>query len=155
MSSLAASRSADLDEVYRSESHRLVALASFLLGSGSDAEDVVHDAFIALAGRARGTVVSPDRYLTTTVVNGCKRQLRVRGRVEPSDVIELPPSSDVRLVEFVDQLSRLSQKKRTAVVLRFWAGYDTNEIASYLGCRPGTVGSLIHRATKELKVLNQ
>lgn len=151
VSNLTGARSPSIDARYRTEYQRLVALAAFLLGSGQSAEDVVQDAFIALGARGLEAIDAPAGYLTTIVVNGCKRHLRTNGRVSPREVLDLPPSTDERLVEFVSLLGQLSERKRPVVVLRYWAGFTTEEIASYLGCRPGTVGSLLHRAINDLK----
>ena len=41
--------------------------------------------------------------------------------------------------------SRRCRPQRAAIVLRYWHDLDEREIASALGCRPGTVGSLLHR----------
>jgi RNA polymerase sigma factor (sigma-70 family) len=37
------------------------------------------------------------------------------------------------------------------VVLRYYAGLTTDEIASELGCPPGSVGPWIHRALAKLR----
>jgi RNA polymerase sigma factor (sigma-70 family) len=47
-------------------------------------------------------------------------------------------------------LGRLSPRRRTAVVLRFYEDLDDHQIAATVNIRPGTVRSLIHRATRQL-----
>ena len=50
-----------------------------------------------------------------------------------------------------DAIAALPYRQRVAIVLRFWHDCTEAEIAAALGCRPGTVGSLIHRALAELR----
>ena len=50
-----------------------------------------------------------------------------------------------------DAIAALPYRQRAAIVMRFWHDCSEVEIAAALGCRPGTVGSLIHRALAELR----
>ena len=50
-----------------------------------------------------------------------------------------------------DVLAELPARQRAAVVLRYWHDLDERDIADALGCRPGTVGSLLHRAIARLR----
>lgn len=50
-----------------------------------------------------------------------------------------------------DAIAALPDRQRAAIVLRFWHDSSEAEIAAALGCRPGTVGSLIHRALAEVR----
>ena len=50
-----------------------------------------------------------------------------------------------------DALAHLSVRQRTALVLRFYADLSEGEIARALGCRPGTVKSLVHRGLRQLE----
>ena len=43
------------------------------------------------------------------------------------------------------------ERQRAALVLRFYADLPGNEIATILGCREGTVKSLIHRGLAKLR----
>jgi DNA-directed RNA polymerase specialized sigma24 family protein len=43
-------------------------------------------------------------------------------------------------------MAHLSQRQRTAIVLRFFHDLDDAAIAASIGCRPATVRSLISRA---------
>jgi RNA polymerase sigma factor (sigma-70 family) len=62
-----------------------------------------------------------------------------------------PDVTDLRAEEMADAIAALPYRQRTAVVLRFWHDCTEAEIAAALACRPGTVGSLIHRALVELR----
>jgi DNA-directed RNA polymerase specialized sigma24 family protein len=50
-----------------------------------------------------------------------------------------------------DLLGRLSFNQRAAVVLRFYAGFSTDEIATALDCPRGSVGPWIDRALNNMR----
>ncbi len=54
--------------------------------------------------------------------------------------------------EMFDVLTVLSVRQRAAVVLRYYERRTEQEIANMLDCRPGSVGPLISRALKRLRV---
>lgn len=136
----------------------LVRVAYLLLGGAAGtegAEDVVHDAFVRYRER-HGTVDSPDAYLRQAVVNGCRDRLRHavvrRDRLPrllpvPADAVTHVPELD----ETWAVLARLPERHRAALVLRFYEDLSEAEIARLLGCRPGTVKSLIHRGLARVK----
>ena len=51
----------------------------------------------------------------------------------------------------VDALDKLAPKRRTALVLRFYAQMSETEIAETMGVRPGTVKSLLSRGLADLR----
>jgi RNA polymerase sigma factor (sigma-70 family) len=51
----------------------------------------------------------------------------------------------------LNALAALPERQRVAVVLRYWGDWTEREIAASLGCRPGTVKSLVSRALDELR----
>jgi RNA polymerase sigma factor (sigma-70 family) len=58
--------------------------------------------------------------------------------------------------ELVDVLLQLPYRQRATLVLRYWAGFTEAEIAEALGCRPGTVKTLVQRGLHRLrKVVEQ
>ena len=92
------------------------------------------------------------------MVNACRSHLRRAGPraglpppvgAEPSGV---PAEAD----ELFDALAALPSRQRAALVLRFYEDLSEADIAVALGCRPGTVKSLLHRGLAELrKVVEQ
>ena len=133
---------------YREHRLALVRVAALILGSRGLAEEAVHDAVVAVHGRWDG-LEHPGAYLRTAVVNRAREILRRQRPEWPIDEvgIELPES----LVDLYRSLGRLPGRQRIAVVLRFFVDLDDNEIARHLGCRPGTVRSLISRALATLR----
>lgn len=138
-------------DFYRRELDGQVRRAALLLGSDNLANDVVHDAFVAVY-RRWDTLAEPGPYLNVAVLNGCRGVHRRRSR----DVRLLPrlldrgntPSEDERLD---DVLARLPFNQRAAVVLRFYGGHTTDEIAQALQCANGSVGPWIDRALDKMR----
>jgi RNA polymerase sigma-70 factor (sigma-E family) len=142
---------AGFEELFRAQYLSMVRLAHVMIGSNQAAEDVVQDAFIRVH-RHWDRVEQPVPYLRTAVVNGCRtwhrrRILERTRRPDPEPVAFEDPEID----ETLDALKHVSDRQRTAIVLRFYAGLADAEIAEILGCREPTVRSLIHRGLQQLK----
>ena len=140
-----------LDDLFREHYGPMVRLAHLITGSNEAAEDVVQEAFVRMA-RSWGRAANPAGYLRTVVVNRCRtwqrRQVleRRHGRAAEPGIDSLP-----EVDETLAALARLAPRRRAALVLRFYADLSEAEIAEAIGCRPGTVKSLIHRGLAELK----
>ncbi len=137
-------------EFYRREHDGQVRRSYLLLGDLALAHDVVAEAFVSVFGRWE-TIREPGPYLNRVVVNGCRDAARRRAR-EPS--VSEPEIAGVEVDPadyLADVLMDLPFRQRAAIVLRFYGGCSEAEIASHLRCRPGTVGSLIHRGLKVLR----
>ncbi|MEZ5166604.1 MAG: sigma-70 family RNA polymerase sigma factor [Acidimicrobiales bacterium] len=124
-------------------------LAFLMTGSIETAEDIVQTAWAKSLPRL-AVADRPGAYVRTAVVNEARSRLRRRRAAPP-----LPPvmsaGIDESAVELWDALRRLPERRRTAVVLRYWADLSTDEIAAAMDCRPGTVSSLLHRGIESLR----
>jgi RNA polymerase sigma-70 factor (sigma-E family) len=136
-------------ELYRDAHADMVRLAYLLTGSAEASQDVVQDAFVSMH-RTWARVREPRAYLRRAVVNGCtshhRRRFRERARTPKPET-----HAELEADELFDVLASLPDRQRAAVVLRYWHDLDENQIADVLGCRPGTVGSLLHRAIARLR----
>lgn len=148
-------------EFYRQEHDGQVRRAYLLLGASGPAHDVVADAFVAVL-RRWDSIDVPGPYLNRCVLNGCRDLKRRPSRERPTSDHELtvlsvaPDGSDAEVTAGTDEelaghLLALPFRQRAAIVLRYYGGYREAEIAELLDCRPGTVGSLIHRGMKTLR----
>ena len=138
-------------DFYRLELDAQVRRAVLLLGSNDLANDVVHDAFIAVY-RRWDALNEPGPYLHIAVLNGCRgirRQRSRQRRLLPRLVDRASPPSVDDVLD--DLLAELPFNQRAAVVLRFYGGLTTDEIAGELGCAPGSVGPWINRALAKLR----
>lgn len=136
---------------YRDLQPDMVRLAVLLTGSPETAQDLVQDAFVRLH-RAWPRVREPHAYLRRAVVNACHshhRHLRVVRR--EAACLEPPAPAAAEPDELADALAALPHRQRAAIVLRFYADLPDADIAAALGCRPGTVASLVHRGLAQLR----
>lgn len=132
--------------------------AFLLVGSNELANDIVHDAMIGLYQRW-SDVEEPAAYLSTAVLNGCRDSGRRRDRQRRlvAKIAATPAPADGNDAHDVldDVLATLPFQHRAAVVLRYFEQRSTAEIATTLGCPPGSVGPWIDRAlTKMRKALS-
>lgn len=138
------------DALYRTERVALVRLALLVTGSRAAAEDVVQESFLRL--RSTSTeLTDPPRYLRRIVLNEARQLLR-RREVERRHLpitleVVLPPEFD----EMWKLLGELPEKRRVALVLRYYEDLPYAEIARLMDCREATARSLVHRGLKNLR----
>ena len=153
----AESRLASLYRVHASDALRL---AYLLTGDRRVAEDVTHDAFVRLAGRFQD-LRDPSRvggYLYRTIVNlvrGRHRRAVVERRFlrrEPRTVPVPAPEESVADRDFLwEAISRLPDRQRAVVFLRYYRDLPDCEVAEILSCSVGAVKSMGSRAMKQLR----
>jgi RNA polymerase sigma-70 factor (sigma-E family) len=137
-------------DLFREQYRPMVRLAYLLVGSNALAEELVQDSF-ARVHRRWDRVVNPRAYLRVTVVNACRSHRR-RAVLERTRRPGPAPEATVgQPDELWDALADLPARQRAALVLRFYEDLSEADIAAALGCRPGTVKSLLHRGLGELR----
>lgn len=139
-----------VEELYRTQRVGLVRLALLVIGSRAAAEDVVQESFLRL--RSTSTELSdPVRYLRRIVLNEARQVLRrreIERRHLPTESgVVLPPELD----EMWQLLDALSDKRRIALVLRYYEDLSFSEIARLMDCGESTARSLVHRGLKSLR----
>lgn len=147
---LPSSRTDALETLFRTQYRPMVRLAFAMTGSAAVAEELVQDCFVRLHRRIVG-LDHPAAYLRTAVVNACRehhRRLHLERTRRPDPLPEATPGE---VGELWDALAVLNPRQRAAVVLRFYEDLSEAEIAATLGCRPGTVKSLLSRALAKLR----
>lgn len=143
--------------------------AAALLGAGTDAEDVVQEAFVkayeALDRFRDGAPFRP--WLLRIVANETRNLLRGAGRraarertawARTAPLLVAGPDADPasaalsheRRAELVQGLAQLSDAHRKVVVCRYLLDLDEAETAAVLGWPRGTVKSRLHRALDRL-----
>lgn len=128
----------------------MVRLATLTTGSTPMAEEIVQDAFVQLH-RNWLHVQNPSAWLRTAVVNQGRSWVRrqvLERRHQPRRADAAMPDEGVVVRAALD---KLSSRQRAAVVLRFYEDLPEAEIAQILGCRPGTVKSLLDRSKHALR----
>jgi RNA polymerase sigma-70 factor (ECF subfamily) len=142
----------------------LFSLAYRMLGTRSDAEDIVQDAYLRWRNASAEQVHAPKSYLTTVVarlsLDSLKSARRKRetyvGEWLPEPLIEPPGTTAVEMAEslslaFLHILETLSPDERVAFLLRevFDAGYA--DIAATLDTSESNCRQLIARARKHVR----
>jgi RNA polymerase sigma-70 factor (sigma-E family) len=152
-----------LGELYLRHADAATRLAYLLTDDRHVAEDIVQDAFVRLGGRL-AHLRDPgafDAYLRRTVVNLSRSYWRRRKvergyvRREGALIGGATTPSPAAPIEDRDQIwramSRLSDRQRAAIVLRYYEDLSEADTAEILRCRPGTVKSLVSRGLEAMR----
>jgi RNA polymerase sigma-70 factor (sigma-E family) len=157
-------------EQYVNESRqRLFRFAVVLCGDTVLAGDLLTDVLGRAFERWQQVTAArdPHAYVRRMLINEFVSWQRRRARTVPHpDVGQLadlrasrlgtsgPDPGDVQAdrAALLDELSRLPARQRAAIVLRYYEDLSDDDIATTLGCRTGTVRSLISRGLAALRI---
>ncbi|HBK45308.1 MAG TPA: RNA polymerase subunit sigma-24 [Xanthomonadaceae bacterium] len=155
------------EDAFHRQRPRLFSLAYRLLGSRSDAEDVVQDAWLRWQGADPQQIRDPEAWLVTTATRLGLDRLRAakaaRARYagpwlpEPLHIDESPGPADRReradevSVALLALLERLGPEERAAFLLREAFDHDYAQIAELLGHSEANCRQLVHRARERIR----
>jgi RNA polymerase sigma-70 factor (ECF subfamily) len=139
----------ELERLYREHGARLFRALVAYAGDREVARDAVAEAFAQALGRGE-ELRSPLAWVWRAAFRIAAGDLKERGQraalmAEPS--YELPEEPR----ELIAGLHRLSPNQRAALILRFYAGYTTREIAGILGSSPATVRVHLSQGRRRLR----
>ena len=156
-----------LESLFREHYDRVYRAAYRVTGSATDAEDVLQTVFLRLArqGGELNLEPHPASYLHRAAVNASLDLLRQRGRAA---VVPLEDAAGVSAPSAMNDPARahhdreLQRAMREAVAqlndnqaqmfaLKYFEGYDNQQIAEMLDTSPMVVGVLLHRARARIK----
>jgi RNA polymerase sigma-70 factor (sigma-E family) len=150
----------DFARFVRAHTSSLLRTAYLLTGNGVAAEELVQDTLVRLYPKWELVQAAeiPLAYVRRSVANGfvnqtrraSSRELSVEFLPERPDDHDLPAQLDDR-DELWALLRRLPERQRAALVLRYFHDLSDDEIGTALGCRLGTVRSLISRGLTALR----
>ena len=145
----------------------LRAVAYRMLGSLSEADDAVQEAWFRLSGTNAAAIEHLDRWLTTVVARICLNMLKARSRREepigvrvPDPVVsaedELDPEQEALLADSVGLallvvLEMLGPAERLAFVLHDMFAVPFDEIAPIVGRSPAATRKLASRARRRVQ----
>ncbi len=139
---------------------RLYAVARLILRTSDLAEDAVQEALVR-AWQQLPSLRDPDRFdawLHRLVVNACAdqgRQLRRWSKQVRPIQLEASTRDETGSVADRDQLERgfvrLKPEQRAVIVLHYFSGFSTSEIAQILGIPEGTARSRLHYSTEAMR----
>ncbi|MFC7617539.1 SigE family RNA polymerase sigma factor [Actinokineospora soli] len=135
----------------------LLRYATVLTCDPAQAQDLVQDVLEraqrkwARIGRMDLPAAYVKRMVTNEFLSWRRRRADLAVPVTTLDALTPPLADPTALVDqraaLLDGIARLPRKQRAAVVLRYYEGLDDTEIATELGCSPGTVRSHISAAS--------
>jgi RNA polymerase sigma-70 factor, ECF subfamily len=157
-----------LAERFEADRARLRAVAYRMLGSLSDADDAVQEAWLRLSRAGTGGVENPGGWLTTVVARVCLDVLRARkarrdgplGAHVPDPIVSrvggIGPDHEVLLADSVGLallvvLETLAPAERLAFVLHDLFDVPFDEIAAVVGRSPAAARQLASRARRRVR----
>ena len=144
----------------REHTSALLRTAYLLTGDGAAAEELVQDTLVRLYPKwdLVRDVEAPLAYVRRSLANGfvnhtrraSRREIAVEVLPERNDGVDRPGQVDDRDELWV-LLRGLPERQRAALVLRYFHDLPDAEIGAALGCRAGTVRSLVSRGLATLR----
>lgn len=164
----------ELETLFQAHSDRVFRTAHRITGSPADAEDVLQTVFLRLAkgperaekaGETYNLAENPEAYLSRAAINASLDLMRSRGRAKSvalDDVEDAALASrwqnpeaehaDRELQTLIRQaVAGLGKTAGEMFVLRYYEGYDNQEIAKLLDTSQMVVGVVLHRARTRLR----
>jgi len=155
-----------MNDVFNTDRPLLFSIAYRMLGSASDAEDVLQDAWLRYRGVDASTIRSPKAFATTLVTRLCLDRLKSARATreeyigpwlpEPVLTSEIEgPDTMVQRAEsvtlaFLVLLEKLSPEERAVFLLKEIFEYSHAEIGEILGTTSDNSRQLLHRAKARL-----
>ena len=153
-------------DVFTAERPRLFSVAYRMLGSASDAEDVLQDAWLRYRGADQADIRSPKAFAMTIVTRLCLDRLKSARATRETYVgpwlpepvltgddsrpdLQVQRSESITLA-FLVLLEALSPEERAVFLLKDVFDYEHAEIAEMLGTSPANSRQLLRRAKLRL-----
>jgi RNA polymerase sigma-70 factor (ECF subfamily) len=156
-----------LETLFQAHHDRVFRTAHRITGSAADAEDVLQTIFLRLLKSQETLDLSPnpEAYLSRAAINASLDLMRVRTRsksigLEDADAGAFESTAKSPEAEHVDRelqklirqaVARLGATAAEMFVLRYYEGYENQEIAKLLGTSHLVVGVVLHRARTKLR----
>ncbi len=144
----------DLGDLYEREGSRLWRAIFAYSSDRRIADDAVAEAFAQCLRRGDG-VRDQRSWVWATAFRLAAGELRERSRHVPLVDAGAEPRDPGEASQLLEALRRLPGNQRAALVLRFYAGYRTDEIARLLGSSRATVRVHLSRGRRRLRALMQ
>jgi RNA polymerase sigma-70 factor (ECF subfamily) len=157
----------ELEVLFRAHHGRVFRTAQRITGSAADAEDVLQTVFLRLVKghETYDLSLNPEAYLSRAAINASFDLLRNRVRAKSVGLDDIDSESlasrsrspeaehaDRELQTLVRQaVARLGKTAGEMFALRYYEGYDNQQIAGLLKTSPLVVGVVLHRARTRLR----
>jgi RNA polymerase sigma-70 factor (ECF subfamily) len=157
----------ELEVLFQTHHDRVFRTAHRITGSPADAEDVLQTVFLRLVKNPEGYDLSanPEAYLSRAAINASLDLMRSRTRARSVGISDLDADTleskfqspeaahaDKELHQLIRAaVSRLGKTAAEMFVLRYYEGFDNQEIAKMLNTSQMVVGVVLHRARTRLR----
>jgi RNA polymerase sigma-70 factor (ECF subfamily) len=157
----------ELERLFQSHHDRVFRTAHRITGSPADAEDVLQTVFLRLVKGKEAYDLSenPEAYLSRAAINASLDLMRSRSRTRSVGLgevdfealesrVQSPEAehADRELKNFIrEAVAKLGKTAGEMFVLRYYEGYDNQEIARMLETSAMVVGVVLHRARTKLR----
>ena len=139
----------------------LVGYATMLTGSRADAEDIVHDALVAVFGRRRSlaNVGAAEGYVRRAIANKFLDRARKSGRerlavrrvaMESDETVAGPEPAVLDRASIDAAMALLTPQERACVALRYMDQLSTREAAAALSLSEGAVKRYVYDGLRKL-----
>jgi RNA polymerase sigma-70 factor (ECF subfamily) len=157
----------ELETLFEAHHDRVFRTAHRITGSPADAEDVLQTVFLRLVKGKESYDLSQnvEAYLSRAAINASLDLMRSRGRAKSVELSEADSEAleskfqspeaehaDRELQMLIRQaVARLGKTAGEMFVLRYYEGYENQEIAKMLDTSQMVVGVVLHRARTKLR----
>lgn len=140
-------------------------IALLVLHDVDEAKDVAQEAFIRAHGSMnRFQIERPFRpWIAKIAVNQARTAAKRASRRREQQSVDPAPATGYtidsllidreRARELLAALQHVREKERVVIYLRYFRDFSERELAEYMGCKPGTVKSRLHRALAKLRAV--
>ena len=149
----------DFQALYNRQVNRVYKLAMVMLGSRTDAEDVVQMVFLKVWEKKINFQDQDHEtaWILTVTRNQCKDILKSYDRKHCSPQEEMPQSGIAFETPMENAvwlaLKSLEEKYRLLLYLYYYEGYSTGQVAELLGRKESSVRSNLKRGREKLKMI--
>lgn len=167
------------DEIYHSYSKKLYRMAYFITGNKSDSEDILQETFVKCYLH-RNSLNDPERFeswiyqILVRTAWKLERKKKKKGEVSYEGMLEMEEASGFQAarecqeditspnpldavlqkeisLELGEMINQLDKKYKMVILLYYYNGLGTREIAQIMGIFEGTVKSRLNKARKLLR----
>ncbi len=128
------------------------------LKNNTEVEDVFHNTIIKVTQNINKLKNEQafEGWFVSILLNECRKILRDKRRVQPSEYIELVDTAcslenQAESLDLIDGLKSIDEEYKELIILKYYSGYTQKEIAEILNIPIGTVKTKIFRGLKMLR----
>ncbi|KRE47967.1 RNA polymerase sigma factor SigJ [Paenibacillus sp. Soil724D2] len=161
----------NIEDLYRTYKPHLFAIAYRMLGSRSDAEDMVQDLFISMHGFLNDNIQNFKSYLSKMMINRCLNELKSARKKRISYVGNWLPEPTVQMIEhspldrverqdtmsyaFLILMDKLTPLERAVFILREVFEYEHSEIGEMFNKTEVNCRKIYSRIKKKVDASNE